>query len=131
MPLVVLIGGFGLSFGSSLVSETTMHKYTAEELKSVCEKAGGSFSQDAGGYGCATNCQGKPGTDCIVSCKNNEKNCFVPRPCSSHESSKCVNPVAAWLGKNLKRKSLSPRRWRRLNRQKPPERIVNPLVRIV
>ena len=80
MPLVVLIGGFGLSFGSSLASETTMHKYTAEELKSVCEKPGGSFSQDAGGYGCGTNCQGKPGTDCIVSCKNNEKNCFVLVP---------------------------------------------------
>jgi len=43
-----------LSIGSSMASETTMRKSTAEELKSVCDKAGGSFSQDAGGYGCGT-----------------------------------------------------------------------------
>src|SRR5215813_11420747 len=80
MPLVVLIGGFGLSFGSSLASETTMHKHTTEELKSVFEKAGGSFSQDAGGYGCGTNCQGKPGTDCVLACKNDQKACFAQVP---------------------------------------------------
>src|SRR5262249_60571432 len=96
MPLVVLIGGFGLSFGSALASETTMHKYTAEELKSVCEKAGGSFSQDGGGYGCGTNCQGKPGTDFILSCKKNEKKCFVlvpgPTRTTSHPNALIRSP---------------------------------------
>ena len=32
-----------LSIGSSMASETTMRKSTAEELKSVCDKAGGHF----------------------------------------------------------------------------------------
>jgi hypothetical protein len=69
-----------LSIGSSMASETTMRKSTAEELKSVCDKAGGSFSQDAGGYGCGTNCQGTPGTDCVLACKNSEKGCFAQVP---------------------------------------------------
>jgi len=71
---------FGFSVGSSIASETTMRKSSAEELKSVCDKAGGSFSQDAGGYGCGTNCQGKPGTDCVLACKNDQKACFAQVP---------------------------------------------------
>lgn len=71
---------FGFSVGSSMASETTMRKSSAEELKSVCDKAGGLFSQDAGGYGCGTNCQGKPGTDCVLACKNAEKGCFAQVP---------------------------------------------------
>jgi hypothetical protein len=70
----------GLDDGASSASETAMHKYTAAEIKSVCDKVGGSFSQDAGGYGCGTDCQGKPGTDCVVACKNNDKNCFAQVP---------------------------------------------------
>ena len=70
----------GFSVGSSMASETTMHKSSVEELKSVCDKAGGSFSQDASGYGCGTNCQGKPGTDCVLACKNSEKSCFAQVP---------------------------------------------------
>jgi len=31
-----------------------MHKHSVEELKNVCDKPGGSFSQDAGRYGCGT-----------------------------------------------------------------------------
>ena len=77
---LVLVATFGLSVGSSLASELAMHKYAAEELKRVCEKTGGSFSQDAGGYGCGTNCQGKLGTDCVVACKNNDKKCFAQVP---------------------------------------------------
>lgn len=63
---LVLVAAFGLSVGSFVASELAMHKYAAEELKRVYEKTGGSFSQDAGGYGYGTNCQGKPGTDCVV-----------------------------------------------------------------
>ena len=77
---IILCVIIALSIGSSMASETTMRKSTAEELKSVCDKAGGSFSQDAGGYGCGTNCQGKPGTDCVLACKNNEKSCFAQVP---------------------------------------------------
>ena len=76
-----------LSIGSSMASETTMRKSTAEELKSVCDEAGGSFSQDAGGYGCGSNCQGKPGTDCVLNCKNNEKSCFAQVPGRSRPTS--------------------------------------------
>jgi len=67
VPLA-LIGALGLSVGPSLAQGVSMHKHSVEELKNVCDKAGGSFSQDAGGYGCGTNCQGKPGTDCVVAC---------------------------------------------------------------
>ncbi len=70
VPLI-LIGALGLS-GQSLAQEISLHKHTAEELKSVCDKAGGSFSQDADGYGCGTDCNGKPGTDCVVGCKNGQ-----------------------------------------------------------
>jgi hypothetical protein len=73
LPLILI--ALSLS-GSSWASEVSMHKHSAEELKAVCNKVGGSFSQDAGGYGCGTDCQGKPGTDCIVSCKNGQP-CFA------------------------------------------------------
>jgi len=68
----VLIGVLGLNAGSALANEVNIHKYTADEIKSACSKAGGSFSQDAGGYGCGTDCHGGPGTDCLVSCKNGQ-----------------------------------------------------------
>ncbi len=71
VPLI-LIGALGLGIGPSLAQGISLHKHTAEELKSVCDKAGGSFSQDADGYGCGTDCNGKPGTDCIVGCKNGQ-----------------------------------------------------------
>ena len=77
---IIFAAILGFSVGSSMASETTMRKSSVEELKSVCDKAGGSFSQDAGGYGCGSNCQGKPGTDCVLNCKNNEKSCFAQVP---------------------------------------------------
>ena len=71
VPLILV--GVGLSSGSALAAqEVSLHKHTAAELKSICDKAGGRFSQDAGGYGCGTNCQGKPGTDCVIGCKNDQ-----------------------------------------------------------
>jgi len=56
-----------------LASDVHLAKQTAEEIKSVCDKAGGKFSQDANGYGCGTDCHGGPGTDCVVFCKTGEK----------------------------------------------------------
>jgi hypothetical protein len=94
--LLILAATFDLSIGSSVASETTMRKSPAEELKSVCDKAGGSFSQDAGGYGCGTNCEGKPGTDCVLACKNNEKNCFAQVPDRARPTSP-LNAVADFV----------------------------------
>ncbi|HVZ54072.1 MAG TPA: hypothetical protein VG986_19035 [Pseudolabrys sp.] len=62
--------------GSAWARDINLRKHSADEVKSVCAKAGGKFSQDAQGYGCGTNCRGAPGTDCMVSCKNGES-CFA------------------------------------------------------
>ena len=67
LPLI-LIGAFGLNV-SSYARDVSLGKHTAEEVKSVCEKVGGRFSQDATGHYCSTDCHGGPGTDCVVGCK--------------------------------------------------------------
>jgi hypothetical protein len=69
--LLILLGAVALG-RPCLAVEASMGKHSVEELKGVCEKAGGSFSQDAGGYGCGTNCKGGPGTDCTVACKTDQ-----------------------------------------------------------
>ncbi len=74
LPLF-LIGSLAFC-GSAVANEISMHKHSAEEIKTICDKVGGKFSQDAGGYGCGTNCNGGPGTDCIVSCKT-EQQCYA------------------------------------------------------
>ena len=72
VPLIVILA-IGLSVGSSSAREVALHKHTAEELKSACNKTGGSFSQDPGGmYGCGTDCHGGPGTDCTVGCTKDQ-----------------------------------------------------------
>jgi hypothetical protein len=81
----ILVNALSLS-GSALALEVSMHKHSAAELKSVCDKAGGKFSQDAAGYDCGTNCQGKPGTDCVVGCKN-DQNCTAQAPGRGHPNS--------------------------------------------
>jgi hypothetical protein len=70
--LLVLTGVLALS-GAALARDLTLPKTNAEALKSACDKASGKFSQDAKGYGCGTNCQGGPGTDCIVHCEADQK----------------------------------------------------------
>jgi hypothetical protein len=70
--LLILIGALALSAPSS-ARDITLPKTSVEEIKSACAKAGGRFSQDAGGYDCATDCQGGPGTDCIVHCKAGQR----------------------------------------------------------
>jgi hypothetical protein len=72
---LTLIGAFAVS-GSVLANEVSLQKHTAEEIKTVCEKVGGKFSQDAAGYDCGTDCHGGPGTDCVVGCKTDQP-CFA------------------------------------------------------
>lgn len=74
VPLT-LIGAFAVS-GSALANEVSLQKHTAEEIKTVCEKVGGKFSQDAVGYDCGTDCHVGPGTDCVVGCKTDQP-CFA------------------------------------------------------
>jgi hypothetical protein len=69
----VLLGAVAIS-DPALANEVSLHKHSADELKNICQKTGGKFSQDASGYGCGTNCHGGPGTDCIVACKA-DQNC--------------------------------------------------------
>jgi hypothetical protein len=56
--------------GPACANAINLRKHSADEIKTICNKVGGSFSQDADGYGCGTDCRGRPGTDCLVSCKN-------------------------------------------------------------
>lgn len=71
-PLIVTTAvGFSVP---SLANDIPMHKHAADEIKTVCVKVGGSFSQSAGTYACGTNCHGGPGTDCVVFCKA-DQNC--------------------------------------------------------
>ena len=66
-----LMGIFGVSV-SSFAREVSIGKHTAEEVKSICDKAGGKFSQEATGHYCGTDCHGGPGTDCVVGCKTGQ-----------------------------------------------------------
>jgi hypothetical protein len=63
----ILIGVVGLA-GAAAARDVHTQKYSMDELKSACEKAGGKFSQGGGLYGCGTDCHGGPGTACIVTC---------------------------------------------------------------
>lgn len=70
--ILILIGTLGLS-GPALASDVNLPKQTPEQMKAVCDKVGGKFSQDTSGYECGTDCHGKPGTDCTVFCKPEQK----------------------------------------------------------
>ncbi|MFA6267969.1 MAG: hypothetical protein WC670_19910 [Pseudolabrys sp.] len=58
----------------SLARDMPLHKHSADEVKAICAKVGGSFSQGKELYGCGTDCRGAPGTDCIVTC-GADQNC--------------------------------------------------------
>ncbi len=73
LPLI-LLGALTVS-GAALGNEVSLHKHSADELKTVCQKAGGKFSQDARAYGCGSDCHGEPGTDCVVTCISADQNC--------------------------------------------------------
>ena len=69
---LVLAGALALG-GAARAADITLPKTGADELKSICEKAGGRFSQDPNGYGCGTDCLGKPGTACTVFCPTDRR----------------------------------------------------------
>jgi hypothetical protein len=69
---LIVIGAIGLS-GAALARDIYLPKQTPEQIKAVCAKVGGNFSQDAHGYECGTDCHGKPGTACTVYCKPGQK----------------------------------------------------------
>jgi hypothetical protein len=74
--LTVLIAlGLAVAIRPSAAAEVTLQKTSAEGLKAVCEKMGGSFSQADSGYGCGTDCHGGKGTDCVVFCPTSAKRC--------------------------------------------------------
>ena len=70
--VLILTGALALT-SAALARDLTFPKMNGEQLKSVCDKAGGKFSPDAKGVGCGTNCQGGPGTDCTVYCPAEQK----------------------------------------------------------
>ncbi|AXK83577.1 hypothetical protein DW352_25455 [Pseudolabrys taiwanensis] len=70
--VLILTGAFALS-GAALARDLTLPKTSSDQLKGACDKAGGTFSQDARGYGCGTDCAGKAGTDCTVFCSADNK----------------------------------------------------------
>ena len=67
--LLIAMGAFDVP---SFASEVSIGRHSADEVKRVCEKVGGRFSQDATGHYCGTDCHGGPGTDCTVGCKNGQ-----------------------------------------------------------
>lgn len=69
---LVLVATLGFS-APSLAKDIYLHKQTPEQLKSICEKVSGKFSQDKSGYACGTDCKGGPGTSCLVYCRPNKR----------------------------------------------------------
>ena len=92
---VMLIVIFGLSV-SSFARDVSIGKHTAEEVKSVCDKVGGKFSQDATGHYCGTNCHGGPGTDCVVGCKTGQT--CIAQVIGSRRPTNLVNALEAQSG---------------------------------
>ena len=72
IALFIMLGMLVLGNPSS-ARDIYLQKSTTDEIKSVCEKVGGKYSDDASGFGCGTNCNGGPGTDCVVYCKVDQK----------------------------------------------------------
>ena len=65
--LLVLTGALAAG-APSLANDLTLPKTAADALKAACAKAGGKYSEGDNIYGCGTDCAGKPGTDCTVTC---------------------------------------------------------------
>ena|SRR3974390_3485144 len=70
--LAVLLGSLASPSGAA---EVNLKKSSADELKMLCQKVGGAFTQDNSGYGCGTDCRGGKGTDCTVYCPSTDKRC--------------------------------------------------------
>jgi hypothetical protein len=70
----LLIVSATLAIGSaSMARDIHLPKTSADALKQVCEKVGGSFSQGTQRYGCGTDCKGGKGTDCLVTCEADQR----------------------------------------------------------
>ncbi len=70
--LIVLTGAL-VAGAPSWANDITLPKTPAAALQSACDKAGGKYSQGDNIYGCGTDCAGKPGTDCTVTCRADKK----------------------------------------------------------
>ena len=66
--LLVLSGSLVIGT-AAMARDLHLQKTSAAELKQICEKVGGSYSEGGARYGCGTDCKGGKGTDCIVSCQ--------------------------------------------------------------
>src|SRR4051794_35235681 len=71
--ILLASGLVALSAAPAASTEVKMGKHTSSEIKNACDKAGGTYTEDPGGYGCATNCHGGPGGACVVGCKSNHQ----------------------------------------------------------
>ena len=91
----ILVGALGLST-SSLARDISIGKHTADEVKRVCDKVGGKFSQDTTGHYCGTDCHGGPGTDCVVGCQTS-KPC-IAQVIGSRRPSTLLNALEAPTG---------------------------------
>lgn len=72
IALLVLGGSLALA-GAASARDIHLPKTGADELKQVCDKVGGSFSQGTARYGCGTDCKGGKGTDCVVTCEPDKR----------------------------------------------------------
>lgn len=70
--LAIALGSLGYPISAA---EVNLRNASAEQLKTVCQKVGGSFSESENGYGCGTDCAGSKGSDCTVFCPNSAKHC--------------------------------------------------------
>ena len=73
---MVLVAAFAMLFfisDAAWARLVQLGNHTAGQIKAACDKAGGTFTQDSGGYGCGKgNCDGKGGL-CSVGCTNGGK----------------------------------------------------------
>ena len=69
LTALLVASGIFVIGSAAMARDLHLPKTTSAELKQLCEKVGGSYSEGGGRYGCATDCKGAKGTDCIVSCE--------------------------------------------------------------
>ncbi len=72
MVPLVLVAALGFSV-PALARDLHLEKQTPEQLKSVCDKVSGKFTQDKSGYACGTDCKGHGGTACLVYCQPDKR----------------------------------------------------------
>jgi hypothetical protein len=73
-PALALV--VGLVSSSAMAKDVDLGKHGADEIKSICDRAGGKFVSDGQTYGCSKKCEG--GT-CAVICDKDD-GCFGTTP---------------------------------------------------